>query len=323
MCTAVAYNHKNFCFGRTLDFEYLYPCKVIFTPRNFPFGFSFEKCEGSHYAMLGMACAMDDYPLYFDAVNEKGLCVAGLNFVGNAMYQKPKTGKRNVASFDFIPYVLGYAKNTQEAKALLQNINITDENFKDDLPASKLHWIISDKEESLVVESVAQGVQVYTNPAGVLTNNPPFEYQLRNLETYSFLTPHQGKDLELEEGYSSYTRGTGAVGLPGDYTSKSRFVRAAFLRKYSHAPDTSYGGVNQLFHILSGVAVPEGACKTEKGEYNKTLYTCVIDGENKVYSFKPYESQGVFSVDMKKENPDSDTLVCYPFLKEAQFINLN
>ena len=323
MCTAVTYNHKNFCFGRTLDFEFLYPCSVVFTPRRFPFDFRHEKREGSHYAILGMACVFEGCPLYFDAVNEEGLCMAGLNFVGNAVYRKPEKGKENIASFELIPYILGKCKSVKEAKVLLQNINITDTAFKDDLPPSQLHWIIADKEEALVVESVAQGIKVHQNDVGVLTNNPPFEYHLENLEKYSFLSPFQAEEKALQKEYSEFSRGTGAVGLPGDFTSQSRFIRAAFLRRFSHAPDKDSAAVNQLFHILSGVSVPEGACVTEKGEYDKTLYTCAIDAKHGIYSYKSYDSQGVFSVDMRKENPESEMLVAYPFLTEVPFVNLN
>ncbi len=323
MCTAVAYRPNGFYFGRTLDFEFLYPCEVTFAPRKFPFDFRFSERADLHYAILGMAYVMDNYPLYFDAVNEKGLCMAGLNFVGNAVYREAIEGKENVASFEFIPYILSRCESVKEAKRLLENINITDTAFKEDLPPSQLHWIIADKEESVVVESVAQGVMVYPNPVGVLTNNPPFEYQLENLKKYFHLSAEQGADSEEEKKYSEFSRGTGAVGLPGDYTSKSRFVRAAFLRKNSHNPDTEQAGVNQFFHILSGVSVPEGCCVTEKGEYDKTLYASCISAQRGVYYYKAYESQGVLAVDMKKENIDASELVRYPFCTDASVVKLN
>lgn len=324
MCTAVAYNHNNFCFGRTLDFEFLYPCEVTFVPRRFPFEFRFSDREDNHFAILGMAYVAGDYPLFFDAVNEKGLCMAGLNFVGNAVYRQETIDKENIASFELIPYILGSCASVKEAKRRLRNINITDASFNNDLPPSQLHWIIADKEESVVLESVSDGVKVYQNPTGVLTNNPPFEYQLENLGKYSFLKAEQATEKKDENKiYSEFTRGTGAVGLPGDFTSQSRFVRAAFLRKFSHAPDRKGAAVNQLFHILSGVSVPEGACVTEKGEYDKTLYTCVIDAEKGIYNYKAYESQGVLSADIKKENPEGCELVRYPFIAEFPFVNVN
>lgn len=323
MCTAVAYKANNLYFGRTLDFEFLYPCEVTFTPRNYPFGFCFLENPRSHYAMLGMAYVKDNYPLYFDAVNEKGLCMAGLNFVGNAVYREYKEGKENVASFEFIPYVLGKCKSVAQAKELLEYINITNAAFEGNLPPSELHWIISDKEESVVVESVAEGIRIYTDTIGVLTNNPPYEYHLRNLEKLSFLSPWQAEADGTDKGYSDFSRGTGAVGLPGDFTSASRFVRAAFLKENSHSAETDGAGLNQLFHILCGVSVPEGACVTEKGEYDKTLYTCGVDADKGVYCYKAYESQGVFSVDMKKEDADGCELICYPFLRNAPVNTLN
>lgn len=323
MCTAVAYRPNNFYFGRTLDFEFLYPCEVVFTPREFPFDFRFSNSLKNHYAILGMACVMDNYPLYFDAVNEKGLCMAGLNFVGNAVYRKETEGKENVASFEFIPYILSKCESVKEARCLLENINITDTAFKEDLLPSQLHWIVADKEESVVVESIAKGVMVYPNPVGVLTNNPPFEYQLENLRKYNHLHAEQGAGATQEKEYSEFSRGTGAVGLPGDYTSKSRFVRAAFLCRNSHCGDTEVEGVNQFFHVLSGVSVPEGCCVTEKGEYDKTLYASCMSTQKGIYYYKAYESQGVYAVDMKKGNIDGADLVRYPFRTDAPITFIN
>ena len=323
MCTAVAYRPNRFYFGRTLDFEFLYTCEVTVTPRKFPFGFRFMETVERHYAIIGMACVMDNYPLYFDAMNEQGLCMAGLNFVGNAVYRKRAEGKVNVASFEFIPYILSKCKSVKEAKSILENINITDTAFREELPPSELHWIIADKDETIVVEAVHEGIKVYQNFANVLTNNPPFEYQLENNKRYSHLSAHQSEEPAREKKYSEFSRGTGAVGLPGDYTSKSRFVRAEFLCRNSRCGDTEGEGVNQFFHILSGVSVPEGCCVTEKGEYDKTLYASCMSPESRVYYYKAYESQGVLAADMKWENIESAELLRYPFKTNVSAVKLN
>ena len=142
MCTAVSFKTKGFYFGRTLDYEFLYPCEVAFTPRNYLFDFRFVQKQESHNAMLGMAYVMNGYPLYFDAVNEHGLCMAGLNFVGNAVYREPQKGKENVASFEFIPYILGRCGSVAQARLCLNNMNITDTPFTIGLPPSQLHsWL--------------------------------------------------------------------------------------------------------------------------------------------------------------------------------------
>ena len=119
MCTAVSLNGENFIFGRTLDYDFLYPCQVVITPKNFPLRYRFLKEQESHYAMIGMAYVCDGYPLYFDGMNSKGLCIAGLNFVGNAVYGRYKENCRNFAQFELVPFVLSRCKSVREARALL------------------------------------------------------------------------------------------------------------------------------------------------------------------------------------------------------------
>ena len=120
MCTAAVYKTADLYFGRTLDFEFLYPCEVTYTPRNFSFEFRFSGKVEEHFAILGMAFVKNNYPLYFDGVNEKGLCMAGLNFVGNAVYRPIQEHKVNVASFEFIPYILGRCETVEQAKERLK-----------------------------------------------------------------------------------------------------------------------------------------------------------------------------------------------------------
>lgn len=191
MCTAATYKTKDFYFGRTLDYEFSYGDEITITPRNFPFRFRHTNECNSHFAMIGMAHIADGYPLYYDAMNEKGLCMAGLNFVGNAVYFEPKNGKENIAQFEFIPYILSHCDSVFQARKKLENLNITNTQFSDKLPCAQLHWIISDRNESLTVESTNDGLKVYDNPVGVLTNNPPFDIQMFMLNNYMSLSSKQ------------------------------------------------------------------------------------------------------------------------------------
>ena len=141
MCTAATYKTKDFYFGRTLDYEISYGDQVVITPRNYVFDLREGGQLKSHYAMIGMACVMENYPLYYDAVNEKGLGIAGLNFVGNASYKKPVEGKDNITQFELIPWILGKCATVKEARQLLKNMNLIDTPFLPDLPVAQLHWI--------------------------------------------------------------------------------------------------------------------------------------------------------------------------------------
>ncbi len=211
MCTAATYKTKDFYFGRTLDYEFSYGDQIVITPRNYVFDLRNGSQLKSHYAMIGMACVMQAYPLYYDAVNEKGLGIAGLNFVGNASYRKPAGGKDNITQFELIPWLLGKCASVKEVRQALENLNLTDTPFSDNLPLAQLHWIIADRDACITVESVQDGLKIYDNPVGVLTNNPPFNYQMFNLNNYMHLAPENhgntfSKQLERDGRHGASRR---------------------------------------------------------------------------------------------------------------------
>ena len=116
MCTAATYKTKEFYFGRTLDYELSYGDEITITPRNYEIKFRHQKTIKNHYAIIGMAYVTENYPLYYDAINEKGLCIAGLNFVGNAHYNETTDNKDNITQFEFIPWILSQCTTVKEAK---------------------------------------------------------------------------------------------------------------------------------------------------------------------------------------------------------------
>ena len=199
MCTAAAFQTKNFYFGRTLDYECSYGECVTITPRRYPFSFRHMGRLDVHYAMIGMAHVADGYPLYYDAVNEAGLGMAGLNFVGNAQYAEVQEGKENVAQFELIPWILGHCATVREARARLDALNLVGTPFSERYPAAQLHWLLADKDEAVVIESMADGLHVYDDPAGVLTNNPPFPQQMAMLANYRALYADTAKTYHLTE----------------------------------------------------------------------------------------------------------------------------
>jgi len=151
MCTAATYKTKDFYFGRTLDYEFSYGDQIVITPRNYAFNFRHVGDMKNHYAIIGMAHVAEDYPLYYDAMNEKGVAMAGLNFVGNAVYAAIKPDVENIAQFEFIPWILSQCSSLVEVRELLERINIVNTPFSEQLPLAQLHWIISDENESITV----------------------------------------------------------------------------------------------------------------------------------------------------------------------------
>lgn len=324
MCTAITYRNGDHYFGRTLDYEPSYGEQVVLTPRNFPLMFRHMEGLDSHYAMIGMAYVQQGYPLYYDGANEKGLAVAGLNFVGNAVYCKAAPGRENVAQFEFVPWLLATCATVDDAKERLSRCCITDTAFSEDLLPAQLHWLIADKDRAIAVESTADGLHIYDDPAGVLTNNPPFPQQLLRLNDYMQLSAQPPENrfapgLKLQ----TYSRGMGAIGLPGDLSSQSRFVRAAFVRANSSAPQTEEGSVSQFFHILGAVEQQRGCCRLENGECEITIYTSCCNTARGIYYYTTYDNRQITAVDMHSCDLDGNDLSCWPLRLGQQVLYEN
>lgn len=319
MCTAATYKTRDFYFGRTLDYECSYGEEVTVTPRNYPFYFREMGGMDSHYAIIGMAHVAEDYPLYYDAVNEKGLAIAGLNFVGNAHYNVSVQGRENIAVFELIPWILGSCATVKECREKLEQLNLTDIPFNDNFPVAQLHWMIADKDEAVTLEAVAEGIRIYDNPVGVLSNNPAFPEQMFQLNNYMHLSAkppqnHFAEGLPL----TVYSRGMGALGLPGDLSSQSRFIRAAFVKMNSVSGDSENESVGQFFHILGSVEQQNGCCELEGGEYEKTIYTSCCNTSRGIYYYTTYGNRQITAVDMYREDLEGKVLCRYPIIDQEQ-----
>lgn len=324
MCTAAAFQSQDFYFGRNLDLEYSYHEEVAITPRNYPFRFRNAETISHHYAMIGMAYIQEDYPLYYEATNEAGLSMAGLNFPGNAHYKPFAEGKDNIASFEFIPWILCQCATIAEAREKLSGLNLVSLSFNQELSPASLHWIISGRDGSITVESVTDGLKVYDNPVGILTNNPPFDYHMTNLNNYMSLSTnppenHFGEKLSL----APYSRGMGAMGLPGDLSSASRFVKAAFTLQNSRCGSSEAESVSQFFHVLKSVEQQRGCVYMGEGQYEVTIYSCCCNADKGIYYYTTYDNSRISAVDMHHENLDGSELVSYPMLKEESIFMQN
>ena len=316
MCTAVHFMDRY--FGRNLDLEYCYQEAVTITPRNFPFVFRREKRFDRHFAMIGVATVSDNYPLYYDAVNQAGLSMAGLNFPGNAFYGTEKEGMHNIAPFELIPWVLCQCRTLREAKKLLQNTNLTATPFAPEYPLSDLHWMVADDTGSITVEPQKCGLVITENPVGVLTNNPPFDYHLHNLCNYMHLTENDPQNtLVTAVNLTPYSRGMGAMGMPGDLSSASRFVRAVYTKFHSVTPDDELAAVNQFFHILGSVAQQEG-CVRVGDSFEKTVYSGCCDTDKGIYYYTTYENRQITAVNLHREDLESRNLTSYPLCRSIQ-----
>lgn len=324
MCTSIAMNGGHFYFGRNLDLECGFGERIAVTPRRYPIAL---RCGGelkTHYAMIGMATVVDGYPLYAEAVNEKGLAIAGLNFPENAYYPpRLHPQKRNITPYELPLALLGNCATLEEAKKQLSVMQLVGMAFSEKTPLSPLHWHVADKTGSAVIECTRSGMHIYDNPAGVLTNNPPFDFQMINLNQYLGLTNaipenHFGEGLELKP----FGRGMGAIGLPGDFSPVSRFVKAAFLLQNSDCPREE-DAVAQFFHLLDAVAMPRGSVIAPNGEFELTRYSCCMDADEGIYYYKTYENSSVTAICMHEENLEGEHVVEYPLAPSMQIVWAN
>ena len=309
MCTAITYKTNDFYFGRNLDVERSYNERVVVTPRNFNLKMRCVEALKHHYAIIGMATVIDDFPLYFDATNETGLSIAGLNFPENAEYKAINNKLNNITPFEFIPYILGKCKNINEVEKELKNINLVNISFNKNLPLSPLHFIISDKTKSITVESVKDGLKIYENPVGVLTNNPTFDYHLINLNNYMSLSEEMSKNnFSNKLNFNNYSLGLGALGLPGDFSSASRFIKATFVKYKSKSGSGENESVNQFFHILDSVAMPKGCVLVHNNQYEYTRYSSCCNVDKGIYYYKTYNDFNIRKIEINSFDLNNDIL---------------
>ena len=317
MCTALAFHGL---FGRTLDLEWSLNETVTLTPRDFPIRLCRLPAPEHHHAILGMAHVSDGYPLYYDAVNEHGLAMAGLNFPHSAFYPPARADRSCVAPYELIGFVLGQCTDTAQARDLLAGVEVAALDFSPQLKRTPMHWLICDRSGScLAVEPTRDGLQLTDDPVGVLANEPLLPIHLLRLRDYMHLSPQQPENrmapgLEL----TPYSRGAGALGLPGDFSSPSRFVRTAFLSRNA-VPAEGEERLSQFFHIMDSVCVVDGSVQVPEGRV-RTVYTSCCDLNEPAYCFITYKNRQITRV--RLACPEGRELVCWPTDKAQQILDL-
>lgn len=304
--------------GRTLEFGIFVETSVMVVPRGYLFKGTTPDGPGlsyrAKYAALG-AIAYDN-PAILDGINEKGLSVGTFYFPGFASYANttPANQSRGLSPVDFPNWILTQFATLEEVKQALPSIIVTPTVVKEwgNEPAP-FHYIVYDKMgRSLVIEPLNGKLKTYDNPLGTMTNSPTFDWHLTNLRNYINLTPFNAKPITIDgQLFAPFGQGSGMVGLPGDFTPPSRFVRAAIFTLTATPSANSNEAVFQLFHILNQFDIPVGAIKAkENGMIHSdfTLVTSVKDPQTLKYYFKTYDNQSIQVVDLKKFDFNADTV---------------
>ena len=324
MCTAITYKPHDHYFGRTLDLDRSYGEKVVITPRNYPFRFLKMGEMPRHYALIGMAHLAEGVPLYYEATNEMGLSMAGLHFPHSACYPGADACQDELAVWELIPWVLGQCADTKEARALLGRVGLSGAAFGKELAAAPLHWLVADRDGAFAAEPLAEGLVLTEDPAGVLANEPPLACQLAHLAGYLGLSAGQPANTFAPGlALQPVSLGLGAVGLPGDFSSPSRFVRAAFVRGNAVCGPEEEEAVHQVFHILGAVEQPRGCVHPGQGQYHHTRYTCCCNTDRGTYYYTTYGNRQLCAVELYRENLDAAAPVAYPLVQKGEILWLN
>lgn len=292
MCTGMRFNDTEgrMFFGRNLDWTFDYGERALVVPRGFKPASPFGATSEISHALIGMGVVEEGQPLLFDAGNDAGLAVAGLNFPGYAEYAPaPIEGKTNVAAWEFPLWVAANFATVDEVAAALQDAVIVDEPIAPKWPSALLHWIIGDATRSIVVEYTAAGMQVFENPVDVLANQPGYSWHAENLRNYLNVSSAFDSKGAFGQPLAPFGAGASQRGLPGDYSSPSRFIRAAYVNANYPTKDDEAANVSRMFHSLAQIAMVEGGATAYDGKFEKTLYTSCFSAVTRTYYFNTYD----------------------------------
>lgn len=313
MCTGIRFSdgHDNLYLARNLDWTSGYGQQVVVTPTGYAPRSPFGAVPGIRHATIGMGIVEDGTPLYFDCGNDAGLAVAGLNFPGYAVYAPgPVEGATNVAAFELPLWVCSQFASVDEVEAALSDVVIVDRPINDKYPSSLLHWIIGDARRSIVVEHTRDGMQVFDDDVDVLANQPGFAWHHENLRNYLNTSPEFPEDIELGRArLAPFGSGSHMRGIPGDYYSPSRFVRAAYVNDHYPTKESEEENVSRAFHTLQQVAMVDGCAAMGSGEFETTIYTGLFSSRTQTYYWNTYDDPAIRSVALADRSPDGTELV--------------
>lgn len=313
MCTGIRFSdgEGNLYLARNLDWTSGYGERVVVTPTGFLPQSPFGAVPSIRHAVIGMGIVAEGTPLYFDAGNDAGLAVAGLNFPGYAQYAPgPVDGAVNVAAWEFPLWVASQFSTVDEVAEVLPGVAIVDRPINDTYPSSLLHWVIGDASRAIVVEYTADGMDVFDDDVDVLANQPGFGWHRENLRNYLNLAPDFPEDTPLGRAHlRPFGSGSHMRGIPGDYYSPSRFVRAAYVHNHYPTKTTEEENVSRAFHTLQQVAMVEGSAAMDDGQFEKTIYTGLFSSRTSTYYWNTYDDPALQSVALADLKPDGSDLV--------------
>ena len=301
-------------YGRTMEWgAFDLKSNLVVVPRNFSF---ISELGGGKKGMAWknkygfVAINAVNQPFVMDGMNETGLTIGVLYFPEFAEYQLFKAGKESLTlnNIDHCAYLLGQFETVEEVKAALPKLRVIHNKDLDKAfgAPSPLHQIVTDNTgASIVIEYVGGKLNIHDNKIGVMTNAPPYEWLLLNLRNYPQLRAFGGPMDKQINGVSiaPFGAGSGMLGLPGDVTPPSRFIRAVAFTQTLIPPKDTEACVNEAARILNNFDIPRGLVREgespENYHLNFTQWTTIGDIRNKRYYWWTEHNRRMRVVDLK------------------------
>ena len=296
--------------GRTMEFGFDIKSNVLVVPAGTKYttlGLNPKKSGFTFEAKYGFAGANAlGKSIIVDGVNEKGLYFGAFYFKGAAEYSELTAANQNnaISSEEVGNWLLSQFATVEEIKAAMSEKVVVGTYVKEIEGIAPLHYAVTDADGgSIVIEYTKSGLTIHDNTVNVVTNNPTYDWQLTNLRNYIGLTATNRETLTVgKQKVKPFGQGTGMFGLPGDFSSPSRFVRAtAFANNALPSKDVDEG-VFRAFHIMNNFDIPKGAIRESDNKtlMDYTIWTSVTDTKNAIYYYKTFKGQAVECLDLRK-----------------------
>ena len=328
-CSSFAWNTEDgtHLLGRTYDqFGTLSGNRVLLIPPGTAMGTAVEieeKNVRTRYAMAGMAVMGLHTPILVDGVNEKGLMGALLNYPGYGIGETMKQGGQSSVHPGFlVGFLLGQTGSVEEAVRELKKIRMSNELVFGEIMS--IHYMFSDRTgEAVVVEPEEEGgLKIHRDTIGVMTNSPDYLWHRTNLRNYGGVFYKEGSRKFLNMELMGFGEALGGgFGLPGDYSSPSRFVRMAFIKEYAVKGVNELDGISKMFHNFATVDIPRGIIRAgeDSEDYDLTLCIAAMCAESRTYYFATAENRRISAVQLEPEL--GNTQIKYFDLPKQQDVN--
>jgi len=326
-CSSFTLKEKdgNYVYARTMEFGKSLDEKLLMFPRNYQYkGVGTDGVVGSglnwtgKYAAVGVnAFGLD---LLVDGMNEKGMSGGMLNQPNFAQYQDPKgdDAKNSIASYQTLIWILSNFATTDEVKAALPKIFVNSASLGQWKGVVKIHLTLHDTNgKSITIEYLGGKLVITDNPSGVMANDPPMSWQFANLGNYINLSPVEKPPVKLDgQTFLPPSSGSGLHGLPGDFLSTSRFLRAFIFSQAAQKYAADQPKVETAWHIINMFDIPPGAIMIPAGDpyaggeagWEKTQESIVVDSKNLAYYVRPFGGLNIKKFNLKDHDLNSKTI---------------